>query len=98
MDYINIVFTGAIPIKNAYYGRGAGPVLMSYVSCAGNEQFLTNCTSHRSSFSQYCSYARVAGVQCPGIRVLFFINNRVRNLLQHFDHIVEKVRLFEIVR
>ena len=60
--------TGAIPLSNAYYGSGIGPVLIDYVSCIGNERFLTNCTNNGIGVtSSWCGQYNVAGVQCPGI-------------------------------
>ena len=60
-------FTGAIPFINAHFGRGTGPVLIEYVSCTGNEQFLANCTNRGIGItSSSCNYYHDAGVQCPG--------------------------------
>ena len=59
--------TGAIPLSNAYYGSGTGPVLIDYVSCTGNEQFLANCTNRGIGVtSSWCGHDDDAGVQCPG--------------------------------
>ena len=61
--------TGAIPLSNAYvyYGSGTGPVLIDYVFCTGNEQFLANCTNNGIGVtSSLCGHDDVAGVQCPG--------------------------------
>ena len=61
-------FTGAIPFKSAYYfGRQTGAILIDYVSCTGNEQFLANCTNHGIGItSTSCGHDDDAGVQCPG--------------------------------
>ena len=56
--------TGSIPRRNAFYGRGSGPVWLNYVSCIGNETSLLNC-SH-SGTRYYCSHYDDAGVQCLG--------------------------------
>ena len=59
--------TGAIPFENAYFGRGTGAVLLDYVSCTGNEQFLANCTNNGVGItSSFCSHYHDAGVHCPG--------------------------------
>ena len=59
--------TGAIPFVNAYFGRGTGAILLDYVSCTGNEQFLANCTNNGVGItSSFCSHYRDSGVHCPG--------------------------------
>ena len=60
--------TGAIPLSNAYYGSGTGPVLVDYVACIGSEQFLANCTNNGVGVtSSWCGHDDDAGVQCPGM-------------------------------
>ena len=60
-------FAGAIPFTSAYFGRGTGAILIDYVSCIGNEQFLANCTNHGIGItSSWCGHDDDAGVQCPG--------------------------------
>ena len=63
-----LLFTGAIPLTNAYYfGSGTGPVLIDHVGCMGNEQFLANCTNRGiGATSSWCGHDYDAGVQCPG--------------------------------
>ena len=62
--------TGAIPLTNAYYGSGTGAILIDYVSCTGNEQFLANCTNNGIGVtSSSCGHDDDAGVQCPGINL-----------------------------
>ena len=62
--------TGAIPLSNAYYGSGTGPVLIDNVSCTGNEQFLANCTNNGVGVTSLsCGHDDDAGVQCPGINL-----------------------------
>ena len=64
---IKFHFTGAIPFTTSYFGRGTGAILIDYVSCTGNEQFLANCT-HRGLgvTSSWCTHYWDVGVQCPG--------------------------------
>ena len=78
-----VVFSGAIPLSNAYFGRGTGAILIDHVSCTGSEQFLANCTNNGIGItSSFCSHYHDAGVQCPGI---FF--PQVRNIsIIIFDH------------
>ena len=64
---INFYFTGAIPFTSSYFGRGTGAILIDYVSCTGNEQFLANCTNRGIGItSTWCSHYSDVGVQCPG--------------------------------
>ena len=64
---INFHFTGAIPFTSSYFGRQTGAILIDYVSCTGNEQFLANCTNRGIGItSTWCSHYSHAGVQCPG--------------------------------
>ena len=65
--------TGAISLNNAYYGSGTGPILIDYVSCTGNEQFLANCTNRGIGVtSSSCGHDDGAGVQCPGMNLQKF--------------------------
>ena len=64
---INFHFTGAIPFTSSYFGRGTGAILIDYVSCTGNEQFLANCTNNGIGVtSTWCSHYSDVGVRCPG--------------------------------
>ena len=65
----NILFLGARAFSNAYFGRGSGPIIMSYVGCNGLETHLANC----SYSTPYCSHYEDAGVRCPGIMMLWNI-------------------------
>ena len=67
LSYLLQHATGAIPVANAHYGRGTGAILLDYVSCTGNEQFLANCTNNGVGItSSNCDHGDDAGVQCPG--------------------------------
>ena len=57
-----VVTAGAISRRYGYYGRGRGPIFMSYVYCRGTETHLVNCTSSLST----CSHTYDVGVECPG--------------------------------
>ena len=58
-------FVGPVPYRNAFYGRGSGPIWLQYLSCIGNETNLLNC-SHSGFGVNYCSHSSDVGVQCPG--------------------------------
>jgi len=55
---------GPVPYRNAFYGRGSGPIWLQYLSCTGNETNLLNC-SHSGFGVNYCSHSSDVGVQCP---------------------------------
>ena len=54
---------GVIARTSAYYGQGAGLVLLDDVQCAGTEQKLTDCP-HVTN--KVCAHTKDAGVDCPG--------------------------------
>ena len=64
---LNFYFLGARSFSYAFFGRGSGPIVMSYVGCNGLETHLVNCTYSRPS---YCSHYEDAGVRCPGMLTL----------------------------
>ncbi|XP_019858294.1 PREDICTED: deleted in malignant brain tumors 1 protein-like [Amphimedon queenslandica] len=47
--------------SNAYFGQGAGSILLDNVLCTGTEEFLTNCTY---SSTHNCGHYEDAGVSC----------------------------------
>lgn len=53
---------GATGVTYAHYGQGAGPVLMSYVSCSSSSYSLlgSSCYYYRYDYSHYFDL----GVQC----------------------------------
>ena len=73
-DYNNIIMltisnlhVGSIPLRNAPFGRGVGPIWLDNLYCLGNESSLLNC-SHRglSVIATYCDHSDDVGVQCVG--------------------------------
>ena len=63
-NLVTFILLGAQPFSYAYFGRGSGPIVMSYVGCNGLESHLVNCTHSQTS---YCSHSEDAGVRCPGM-------------------------------
>ena len=55
-------------LTNAYFGMGAGEVLLDRVRCSGTETKLVNCLSDKKSFR--CTHSEDAGVRCPGKKLL----------------------------
>ena len=60
-------FVGSVPLRNAPFGHGVGPIWLDNLYCLGNESSLINC-SHRglSVLSTYCDHSDDVGVQCIG--------------------------------
>ena len=58
---------GSVPLRNAPFGHGMGPVWLDNLYCLGNESSLFNC-SHRGLgiISTYCDHSDDVGVQCVG--------------------------------
>ena len=48
--------------KSAYYGRGAGPIWLSNISCIGIESNLAEC--HYFDVIGDCTHSNDAGVSC----------------------------------
>lgn len=55
--------TGGIPLKQAFYGGGTGPILMDDVYCAGDESRLGDC-SFVSGTAVNCGHDEDASVVC----------------------------------
>lgn len=51
----------------AYYGQGAGPVLLDNIQCLGSESDIFMC-AHSGAGNQYCFYYEDASVECLGNR------------------------------
>lgn len=49
-----------IPVMDAGFGKGVGPVYLSSVDCNGDEADLLNCTFTRAT----CNHDQDAGVKC----------------------------------
>ena len=63
-----IPYTGsAVALRGAYFGQGAGPVLLSGLKCSGSEPSLLACLRGNSVVgSTSCSHSQDAAVICSG--------------------------------
>ena len=58
-------FTGVkVARKNAYYGWGNGPILLSNVRCSGNETFIWDCEHRGWKNDRDCHHGEDSGVDC----------------------------------
>ena len=56
---------GPVPVTNALFGRGSGPVHMTSVMCRGDEGELADCGYIKLELeANNCHHARDAGVIC----------------------------------
>ena len=56
--------TGAMTLKNAYFGQGTGPIQLNNVRCTGNEVLLLQCSHSTLAYS--CGHDKDAGLRCYG--------------------------------
>ena len=54
---------GGVAKRNAYFGTGTGPVLLSNLHCTGTETSLLEC-NQRSCDAIICTHGNDAGVIC----------------------------------
>ena len=61
--YISLI--DAVAFRNAYFGRGSGPIYLDGVDCSGHEGNLIECP-HSSFVSCPNNHYQDAGVRCQG--------------------------------
>ena len=60
-------YSSVAAYRSARYGQGTGPILLSRLSCIGNEPNLTEC-SQSSVSTKNCTHSDDASVFCYGNR------------------------------
>ena len=63
----HLFLTDSTAITSLSYGEGAGPYLLSQITCIGTERILTACSYQNSQIGFHiCSSGQDAGVRCDG--------------------------------
>ena len=55
------LITGAMPVYDAFFGQGAGPVVINAIICTSSAQNITQCTISTPSS---CTHSNDAGLRC----------------------------------
>ena len=64
---LSTLSTGAVATRNAVYGQGSGPILMSNLHCSGLESTILACDQRPNMYGVLsCSHRQDAGVICEG--------------------------------
>ena len=65
MNYfiIGFLLSESLAFSTAYFGQGAGPILLDNVHCNGSESSLLDCNHLNQS---NCAHSSDAGVRCQG--------------------------------
>ena len=53
--------------RNAYFGRGTGPIFIQQLTCSGSESSLLQCYWTAYQYNYGCSHYEDAGVRCEGM-------------------------------
>ena len=65
MNYI-LIYTGAIPYPNAWFGQGSGNIWLDDLRCSGTESSIFNCSHDGIGVYGYnCGHDDDIGVECP---------------------------------
>ena len=72
--YVHVVYaTAVLGFLSSTYGRGAGPILLDDVHCAGTETSLQQCAANLIG-NYNCDHYEDAGVRCMCLHVqLLFV-------------------------
>ena len=62
-----IIYSGAVPYTNAFFGQAKGSLLVDNVQCEGSEGNILNCSRNAVGvLHSYCDHGDDVGVLCPG--------------------------------
>ena len=64
---VPMMYIGAVTLRNAYFGRGTGPVLLTNVYCSLPKDSLFNCSIRYTSSVTNRNRNQVIGVRCQRI-------------------------------
>ena len=56
----------SLPVRQAFFGRGSGSILLDNVICRGTESSLLECNTNPVGIHN-CDHSEDAGVRCNGI-------------------------------
>ena len=62
--FCHAILIGAIRMRNAYFGEGSGPVLLTDVYCSSPKDSLMNCSIRYTSRVSNRNRNLVVGVKC----------------------------------
>ena len=65
-----MICAGATPYSSAWFGAGAGPIVMDNVLCTSTESRLIDCPF---TFNHNCGHSEDAGVRCVSSTTGMFI-------------------------
>ena len=57
----------SIPLHNAAFGSGVGPIFIDNLACDENEVMINDCTVHGTIGLTECDHSSDAGVTCVGM-------------------------------
>ena len=61
------VYTDSLPVRNAMFGKGIGPIVLDQLMCNGTEASLLECLPSENIGHHNCDHTEDAGVRCEGL-------------------------------
>ena len=77
--FLKLFSSGALAFSTAYFGQGAGPIILDNVHCNGSESSIMDCNHHYNQSN--CAHNADAGVRCQGDRIatMIYINYQINH-------------------
>ena len=66
----------SIPLLNAAFGEGVGPIFIDNLGCGGNEMMISDCNVIGVIGLAQCDHSNDAGVECVGMSFLTKLDNQ----------------------